>query len=53
MLRAERDLARARLAAEDGDETAPAAFASAIAGLRDRGTPSISPTVCSTTPGTN
>ena len=39
VLRAERDLARARLAAEDGDETAPAAFASAIAGLRDRGTP--------------
>jgi class 3 adenylate cyclase/predicted ATPase len=35
-LGAERDLARVRLAGQDGDE---AAFASAIAGLRERGTP--------------
>ena len=39
VLRAERDLVRARLADNDGDETAPAAFASAIAGLREHGTP--------------
>jgi tetratricopeptide (TPR) repeat protein len=39
LLRAERDLARARLAGHDGDETAPAAFAAAIAGLREHGTP--------------
>jgi hypothetical protein len=40
MLRAERDLARARLAAgnSDGDQAA-AAFAAAIAGLRERSTP--------------
>jgi class 3 adenylate cyclase/predicted ATPase len=39
MLRAERDLARARLAAHDGEQAAATAFASAIAGLRERGTP--------------
>ena len=39
LLRAERDLARARLADHDGDQAAPAAFASAIAGLRERSTP--------------
>jgi hypothetical protein len=39
ILRAERDLARARLAGHDGDEAAAAAFASAIAGLREHGTP--------------
>ena len=38
-LRAERDLARARLAGHDGDEAATAAFAAAIASLRERGTP--------------
>jgi len=38
MLRAERDLARARLASQD-DETAPAAFASAVASLRAHGSP--------------
>jgi class 3 adenylate cyclase/tetratricopeptide (TPR) repeat protein len=39
VLRAERDLARARLAARDGDRAASAAFASAISGLRDLSTP--------------
>ena len=39
LLRAERDLARARHAARDGDEAAPAAFAAAISGLREQGTP--------------
>jgi class 3 adenylate cyclase/tetratricopeptide (TPR) repeat protein len=43
MLRAERDLARARLPggdrAGDGDETATASFAAAIAGLREQSTP--------------
>jgi class 3 adenylate cyclase/predicted ATPase len=38
-LRAERDLARARLAASDDDPAAAAAFASAMASLRERGTP--------------
>ena len=38
MLRAERDLARARLASQD-DEAAPAAFASAVASLRAHGSP--------------
>jgi class 3 adenylate cyclase/predicted ATPase len=39
MLRAERDLARARLAARDGDKSAAADFAAAITHLRERGTP--------------
>ena len=39
MLQAERDLARARLAGHDGDQAAAAAFAAAIAGLRERSTP--------------
>ena len=39
MLRAERDLARARLAAREGDEAAGAAFAAAITGLRAMSTP--------------
>ncbi len=39
LLRAERDLARARHAARDGDEAAGEAFASALAGVRERGTP--------------
>jgi hypothetical protein len=39
MLRAERDLVRARLAAHDGDAAASAAFASAISGLREQSTP--------------
>jgi len=40
MLRAERDLVRARLAAADGDQAAAAgAFTAAIASLRDRSTP--------------
>jgi len=42
MLRAERDLSRARLAAADGDgdsDQATAAFAAAITGLRERSTP--------------
>jgi class 3 adenylate cyclase/tetratricopeptide (TPR) repeat protein len=40
MLRAERDLARARLAAADDDgDQAAAAFAAAITGLRERSTP--------------
>ena len=38
MLRAERDLVRARLFADD-DEAAAASFAAAIAGLRERSTP--------------
>ena len=39
MQRAERDLARARLAASDGDPAAAASFASAIIGLRELSTP--------------
>ena len=40
MLRAERDLARARLTASDGGPAAAgAAFAAAIAGLRQQSTP--------------
>ncbi|MGH3203628.1 MAG: AAA family ATPase [Streptosporangiaceae bacterium] len=39
LLRAERDLARARLAASDDDPAASAAFAAAVLGLRERGTP--------------
>jgi class 3 adenylate cyclase/tetratricopeptide (TPR) repeat protein len=38
ILRAERDLARARLAGRDGDQSA-AAFASAISGVREHSTP--------------
>jgi class 3 adenylate cyclase/tetratricopeptide (TPR) repeat protein len=38
MLRAERDLVRARLAAADGGQASPA-FAAAITSLRERGTP--------------
>ena len=39
MLRAERDLARARLADHDGDPAAGAAFAAAVGGLRALSTP--------------
>jgi hypothetical protein len=39
MLRAERDLARARLAASDAGQGASAAFAAAILGLREQSTP--------------
>jgi class 3 adenylate cyclase/tetratricopeptide (TPR) repeat protein len=39
MLQAERDLARARLAAADSDESAAASFAAAITSLRDQSTP--------------
>jgi class 3 adenylate cyclase/tetratricopeptide (TPR) repeat protein len=39
MLRAERDLARARLAARDGDQAAALAFAAAISALREHSTP--------------
>jgi tetratricopeptide (TPR) repeat protein len=39
MLRAERDLALARLAAADGDQAAVVSFAAAVASLRERGTP--------------
>ena len=39
MIRAERGLARARLAARDGDPVAAASFAAAISSLRDLGTP--------------
>jgi hypothetical protein len=39
MQRAERDLARARLAAGDGDPDSAAAFAAAITGLRQHSTP--------------
>jgi predicted ATPase/class 3 adenylate cyclase len=39
MLRAERDLARGRLAANDHDPGATEAFAAAIAGLREQSTP--------------
>lgn len=39
LLRAERDLVRARLAARDGGEATEEAFALAIRGLRERGTP--------------
>jgi hypothetical protein len=39
MLHAERDLARARLAAAEGDATTAASFAAAIASLREQSTP--------------
>jgi hypothetical protein len=39
MLRAERDLTRARLAAAGGDPAAAAPFAAAIGGLRELSTP--------------
>jgi class 3 adenylate cyclase/tetratricopeptide (TPR) repeat protein len=39
MLQAEHDLARARLAAADGDQAAAESFVAAIASLRERGTP--------------
>jgi len=39
MLRAERDLARARLAGHHGDPDAAASFTAAIAGVREHGTP--------------
>jgi class 3 adenylate cyclase/tetratricopeptide (TPR) repeat protein len=39
MLRAERDLARARLAASGGDSAAAAALAAAVSGLRELSTP--------------
>ena len=39
MLRAERDLARARLAARNGDQAAAASFVSAVASLRELSTP--------------
>ena len=39
MLRAERDLARARLAASDGDQLATASFATALSELRELSTP--------------
>jgi class 3 adenylate cyclase/tetratricopeptide (TPR) repeat protein len=39
MLRAERDLVRARVTGGDGDEAAGAAFAAAIGGLREMSTP--------------
>ena len=39
MLRAERDLARARLAARNGDQAAAASFASAVTTLREVSTP--------------
>jgi len=39
MLRAERDLARARLAVADGEPAVAAAFADAVTGLRERSTP--------------
>jgi class 3 adenylate cyclase/tetratricopeptide (TPR) repeat protein len=39
MLRAERDLVRARLAVGDGDPAAAASLAAAIGGLRERSTP--------------
>ncbi|HXW45192.1 MAG TPA: hypothetical protein VEL03_10415, partial [Streptosporangiaceae bacterium] len=39
MLRAERDLARARLAVGDGDQAAAASFAAAITALREQSTP--------------
>ena len=39
LLRAERDLARARQAAQDGDQGAAVAFAAAITALREHGTP--------------
>jgi hypothetical protein len=39
MLKAERDLAQARLAARDGDPGAATAFAAAVTGLRELSTP--------------
>jgi hypothetical protein len=39
MLRAERDLVRARLTADDNDEAAAKAFAAAVSGLRELSTP--------------
>ena len=53
MLRAERDLARARLAADDGDPAAAASFGAAIGSLRELSTPTTWRTACSTTPSTS
>ena len=39
MLRAERDLVRARLAASDGEQAAGASFAAAVSGMREHSTP--------------
>ena len=52
MLRAERELARARLAARSGDPAAADPFAAAISGLREHSTPITSPTAYSTMPST-
>ena len=57
MLRAERDLARARLADarladDDGGQDAAVAFAAAISTLREQSTPYHLATGCSTTPPT-
>jgi hypothetical protein len=53
VLRAERDLARARLAADDGDPAATAAFTAAVSSLRAQSTPTTSAMACSTTPSTS
>ena len=53
MQRAERALARARLAATDGEADPGAAFTVAIAGLREHSTPTTWLTACSTTPRTS
>jgi hypothetical protein len=54
ILRAERDLARARLAEGNGDgEAAAAVFAAAIDGLRERSTRFTWPMACSTAPSTS
>ena len=52
MLRAERDMARARLTAS-GRGPGAAAFAAAVAGLREHSTPTTWLTVCATTPSTS
>ena len=53
MQRAERDLARARLAAAGGDPDAGPAFAAAITGCASTPPPTTWPTACSTTPPTS
>jgi hypothetical protein len=53
MLRAERGLVSARLAASDGDPAAATAFAAAVSGLRELSTPITSATACSTRSSTS
>ena len=53
MMRAERDLARTRLAAREGGEAATESLAAAISGLRELSTLTTSLMACSTTRSTS